>query len=191
MQPMLRQVPPSVSRFSTQATLQAELSRADSADIAARAGADDDQIEGVAHDQSPSRSPSRIFDRFLDPDEEGHRFLAVDDPVVIGQRQIHHRPDLDLAGDRDRPFLNLVHAQNGGLRRVDDRRRHQRAVDAAIGDAEGAARQLVELELPVPSALAEVRRWRLRSGRSSSGPHRAAPGTTRPLGPPTAMPICT
>ena len=34
----------------------------------------------------PQQKPARILDRFLDPDEEGHRFLAVDDAVIIGQR---------------------------------------------------------------------------------------------------------
>ena len=45
MQPIFRQVPPRVARFSTQADLQAELRRADGADIAAGAGADDDDVE--------------------------------------------------------------------------------------------------------------------------------------------------
>jgi hypothetical protein len=40
-----------------------------------------------------------IFQAFLDPDQEGHGFLAVDDPVVVGKRQIHHRPDHHLAAD--------------------------------------------------------------------------------------------
>ena len=43
-----------------------------------------------------------------------------------------------------------------GLRRVQDRRRHQRAVDAAIGDGEGAALHLVDLELAVAGAAAEI-----------------------------------
>ena len=43
---MLRQVPPWVLRFSTHGGLQPELRRADGADIAAGAGADDDEIVG-------------------------------------------------------------------------------------------------------------------------------------------------
>ena len=50
MQPTLRQVPPSVLRFSTTADLQAELGGADRADIAAGAGADDDDI--IGHEKS-------------------------------------------------------------------------------------------------------------------------------------------
>ena len=39
----------------------------------------------------------RILDAFLDAHQEAHRLAAVDDPVVVGQREIHHRPDHDLA----------------------------------------------------------------------------------------------
>ena len=48
MQPMLRQVPPKVLSLLDHRGLQAELRRADGADIAAGAGADDDEI--VSHD---------------------------------------------------------------------------------------------------------------------------------------------
>ena len=45
--------------------------------------------------------------------------------VIVGQCQVHHRPDDDLAVDHDRSILDLVHAEDAGLRRVEDRRRHQ------------------------------------------------------------------
>src|SRR6267142_2628204 len=109
------------------------------------------------HTCTPSQiqhQPRRIFQAFLDPHQESHGFLAVDHAVIVGQRQIHHRADLDLAADHHRTLLDLVHAQNAGLRRVEDRRRHQRAIDAAVGDGEGAALQLVDLELAVAGAAA-------------------------------------
>jgi hypothetical protein len=43
-----------------------------------------------------------------------------------------------------------------GLRRVEDRRRHQRAVDAAVGDREGAAGQVGDAELAVARLVAEL-----------------------------------
>ena len=97
-----------------------------------------------------------ILDAFLDAHQEGHGLAAVDDAVIVGERQIHHRPDLDLVADRHRPLLDLVHAEDAGLRRVQDRRRHQRAVDAAVGDGEGAAGQLLDGELAVARPLAEL-----------------------------------
>ena len=49
-----------------------------------------------------------------------------------------------------------MHAENAALRRVQDRRRHQRAVDAAIGDGEGTAGHVVRRDLAVAGAVAEV-----------------------------------
>src|ERR1700723_1740959 len=100
--------------------------------------------------------PRRVFQALLHAHQEGHGFLAVDDTVIVGKRQIHHRPNLDLAADRHRTFLDLVHAEDTGLRRVEDRRRHQRTVDAAIGDGERAALHLVDLELAVAGAPAKI-----------------------------------
>src|SRR5690349_8041485 len=68
----------------------------------------------------------RVFDAFLQADEEGDRFLAVDDPMIIAERQIHHWADLDLAVHHDRTVLSLVHAQDRGLRRIQDRGGQQR-----------------------------------------------------------------
>ena len=76
--------------------------------------------------------------------------------MVIGEGQIHHGADLDLAADHHGPLLDLVHAQNARLGRVQDRRRHQRTIDAAIGDGEGAALHLLQLQGAVAGALAEV-----------------------------------
>ena len=53
--------------------------------------------------------------------KEGHGLAPVDDPVVIGQRQIHHRADHNLVVDHHGALLDLVHAENAGLRRVQDR----------------------------------------------------------------------
>ena len=50
-------------------------------------------------------------------------------------------------------------AEDGGLR-VEDRRRHQRAVDAAIGDRERAAREILDRQLAA-RALRARGRYRL------------------------------
>ncbi len=98
--------------------------------------------------------PRRVLQAFLHPHQKCHRLAAVDDAVVVGEREIHHRTDLDLAGDRHRPLLDLVHAENSGLRRVQNGRRQERAIDAAVGNGEGSARQILELEPPVARAPA-------------------------------------
>src|SRR5213076_1647321 len=50
----------------------------------------------------------RVLQHVLHAHQERHRLAAVDDAVVVGERQIHHRPDFDLAGERDRALLDLV-----------------------------------------------------------------------------------
>src|SRR5438128_1919704 len=88
-----------------------------------------------------------ILELVLDIDEEQHRVLAVDDAVVVGQRDVHHRRGDDLAVLDDRALLDGVHAEDRALRRVDDRRRHQRAEGAAVGDGERAALQVLQGDL--------------------------------------------
>src|SRR5260221_13928683 len=106
----------------------AELRRADRRDIAAGTAADDDDIETFTHRRCLCRSSRshieedtlRVLDAFLDADQEGHRLAAVDDAMIVAQRQIHHRSDLDLVADNDWALVDLVHAENGRLPRADD-----------------------------------------------------------------------
>ena len=90
--------------------------------------------------------------------------------MVVGEGDVHHRPDLDLVAHRDRAPLDLVHAEDAGLRRVEDRRRHQRAVDAAIGDREGAAGEILDRELAVARlARSTFDSFAISAGSSSPG----------------------
>src|SRR4051794_11639240 len=66
-----------------------------------------------------------ILDHLFDPYEKHHRLAAVDEPMVVAQREIHHRTHFDLAPKCHRTLLDLVHAENARLRCVEDRRRHQ------------------------------------------------------------------
>src|SRR4029079_17292086 len=67
----------------------------------------------------------RIFNVFLHLHQELHRLSAIDNPMIIRQRQIHHWPDRRLPVDWHDPVLNLVEAENGYLRRIEDRRAEQ------------------------------------------------------------------
>jgi hypothetical protein len=98
--------------------------------------------------------PRRILQHLFHAHQEGDGLAAVDDAVIVAEREIHHRSRLDLAGDHHRPLLDLVHAEDAGLRRVQNWRRHQRAVDAAVGDGEGAALHLLDLERTLARAAA-------------------------------------
>src|SRR3954447_23211205 len=97
-----------------------------------------------------------IFQVLLDADEERHRLAAVDDPVIVGECEVHHRADDDLTIERDWALLDFMHAENARLWGVEDGGRHERAVHAAIRDRERAALHLLDLELAVAGALAEI-----------------------------------
>src|SRR3954470_20401792 len=60
----------------------------------------------------------------------GHELVgdrAVDEPVVVPQRQIRHRPDADRIVDDDGALLDRADAENRDLRLVDDRDAELRA----------------------------------------------------------------
>src|SRR5262245_64315276 len=42
----------------------------------------------------------RILQAFFHPHQERHRLAAIDDAVIVGEREIHHWADLELAADR-------------------------------------------------------------------------------------------
>ena len=74
--------------------------------------------------------------------------------MVVGQCQIHHRAGHDLTVHDHRAFLNFVHAEDTGLRGVQDRRGHERAVDATVRDGEGAALHFCHGQFAVTGAFA-------------------------------------
>src|SRR5258708_3933260 len=130
---------------------QAELRRADRHDIASGPAANDDDIEALAHPRSLRRTcvlhikqdALRILDTFLDAHEEGHRLAAVDDAVIVAEREIHHWSDFDLVADDDGALVVLVHPVHGRLRRPEARRRHQSAAAADDYTAEGTAALII------------------------------------------------
>src|SRR6185436_802781 len=103
----------------------------------------------------PQQQELGLLDRELDRDEELHRLGPVDEPVVVGESEVHHRADSDLSRILrvfDRAVLDGVHAEDAGLGRVEDRRGHERPVDAAVGDGEGAALEVAEGQPAVAGA---------------------------------------
>src|SRR3954470_7055879 len=93
------------------------------------------------------QKPRGVFDGLFYLHEERHRFLAVDEAMVVAECQIHHRPDDDLAVHRDGTLVDRVQTENRALRWVDDRRGKHRAENASIGNREDAAFQIGERDL--------------------------------------------
>src|SRR5918992_1422366 len=98
----------------------------------------------------------RVLDELFDAHEEAHGVGAVHDAVVVGEGEVHHGTGLDLPVHDDGPLLDLVHAKDRHLRRVEDRGRDQRAEDAAVGDRERPALQVLQGQLALAGLAREV-----------------------------------
>src|ERR1700741_3609867 len=72
---------------------------------------------------------------------------AVDQTMVVSERQIGHRPDPDRIVDDDGALLDRADTEDRDLRLVDDRHPELRAEHARIRDRERAAGHVVRLEL--------------------------------------------
>src|SRR6478609_8583820 len=112
------------------------------ADQAGRAGDGDALRHGVLLMQATSGLELALFEPGLHRAEEPSGVGPVDDAVVVGQREVHHRADRDgLAavgvGDDDGPLDDRAGAEDGDLRLVDDRGVEERAAAAGVGDGEG------------------------------------------------------
>ena len=136
----------------------------------------------------PEQHPARILEAFFDRHEELHRFAAVDDPVIVGHREVHHRPDHNLAVHHHGPLLGLVHAQDGALRSIYDRGRHQRAEHAAVGDGERAARQIFDRDRALARLLRVLADFFLDVAKLFTSASRTI-GTIRPRSVETATPM--
>ena len=130
-----------------------------------------------------------VLEQLLDAHQEAHSLAAVDDAVVVGERDIHHRPDDDFFVPHDRAPLDCMHAQNADLGRVEDRRRHQRAVNTAIGDRESAAGQLRQRQRAVLGPGRQIDDRFLDVGKGLLVGVARTTGTTSPSSTPTAMPM--
>ena len=109
--------------------------------------------------RSASNAPSSR--RFFTVTEEAGGVRAVDEPVVVGQRQVDHGADRDDLAERrvldDHGALDhAADAEDADLRQVDDRGVEQRAAAAGVGQRERAAGQLVRANLTGPGAGGQV-----------------------------------
>ena len=66
-----------------------------------------------------------VFDGVFDALQKCHGFAAVDDAVVVGEGDLHHWSDDDLAFAGDGAVLDAVHAEHAALGWIDDGRGKQ------------------------------------------------------------------
>ena len=70
--------------------------------------------------RKPEEGEGGVFDELFDLDKEGDRLFAIDQTVIVGEGEIHHRADFHLAVHGDRALLDGVHAEDGGLGRIEN-----------------------------------------------------------------------
>ena len=76
--------------------------------------------------------------------------------MVEGERDVHHIPHIDLPLSEDRPFHDLVDAQDCNVWKVDDGRSEESAYCTHVGNREGRAVNLLQGELTRPGLLGEL-----------------------------------
>jgi hypothetical protein len=81
--------------------------------------------------------------------EERDGFPSVEQTMVVGEGDGHDGADDDLAVDDDGSVGDVVHAEDGGLGKVDDGGTEKRAEDASVRDGEGSSRHVLHSELSV------------------------------------------
>src|SRR5215472_7268408 len=147
MQPMRRHVPPRSCSFSTQPTFRPNCAARMAATYPPGPAPMMTRSCCFCSTSNFEQNPRRILEQPLDVPEKGDRFAAVDDAVVVSERHVHHRTNDNCPFSDNGSFLNRVHPEDATLRRVYDRRRKQRTVDAAVGNRKGAAPKFIEIEL--------------------------------------------
>jgi hypothetical protein len=95
--------------------------------------------------------------------QERAGWRAVDDSMVEGQTQDHHRPLSNLTAV-DHRFLNdTADPEDAGLRRVEDRRKAIDPIHTQVRDREGAAGDLFQSQLARPRFFRQAARLLLCS----------------------------
>ena len=77
-----------------------------------------------------------IFEIFLHANKERDRLFSIDNAMVVAEREIHHGTNDNLVIYYNGALDDLVHAQDPALRRVEDRRGEEGAIDATVSDGE-------------------------------------------------------
>src|SRR5204863_1865338 len=93
---------------------------------------------------SPGGKPSAVvgvkaLQLFLHVGHELVRDRAVDETMVVAQREVRHRADADGIVDGDRALLDGPDTEDGHLRLVDDRHAELRPELPRVRDREGPA----------------------------------------------------
>src|SRR5262245_66091001 len=80
----------------------------------------------------------KFFDALFDLGHELIRDSAIDEPMVVAERQVAHHANADHVVDDHRTFLDGADAEDRHLRLIDDRQSELRTEVAQVSDRAGA-----------------------------------------------------
>src|SRR6266446_1927008 len=96
------------------------------------------------------RQKKRLLECFRDPAQEAGGVRAVDEAMVVGERERQNEPRLEFSIDPFRLGARTRESKNRHFRVVDDGRKAYATDPAQIGDGEGAAFHLCRRDLLLP-----------------------------------------
>src|SRR6266567_6764271 len=99
------------------------------------------------------RQKKRLLECFGDPAQEAGGVRAVDEAMVVGERERQNEPRLEFSIDPFRLGARTRESKNRHFRMVDDGRKAYAANPTQIGDGESAAFHLCRRDLLLPRFL--------------------------------------
>src|SRR4029077_12059179 len=99
------------------------------------------------------RQKKRLLECFRDPAQEAGGVRAVDEAMVVGERERQNEPRLEFSIDPFRLGARTRESKNRHFRMVDDGRKAYAANPTQIGDGEGTAFHLGRRDFLLPRFL--------------------------------------
>src|SRR6202049_2394767 len=99
------------------------------------------------------RQKKRLLECFRDPAQETGGVRAVDEAMVVGERERQNEPRLEFSIDPFRLGARTRQSKNRHFRMVDDGRKAYAPNPTQIGDGEGTAFHLCRRDLLLPRLL--------------------------------------
>ena len=84
-----------------------------------------------------------MLQKLFDPAKEESSRCTVQNTVIVGQGELHHRTDDNLIIYNDRFFLNLAYSENAGFRFVDHSCEAFDIKHTEVADGKGTACELI------------------------------------------------
>ena len=145
----------------------------DHRDVVVTADVGDLDFDRLAMCGAPVRAcPRHIAEHLREVGGEARRGGAVDDAVVVAQRQRQHQARLELLPSQTGFIATSRHAEDRHFGRIDDRRERRAADAAERTDRETPALMSAGAELAVARLLASSPSFAARSPARPSGPRR-------------------